>query len=127
MKSGPLSSALFLVSFCLAILGASLGLANASSSSAILDASLGSATSSSSSNPKCHVPTLSKNLNYLDYQENPACVPTLSKNLNYLDYQENPAWLQDMIAAKCSDESILEVQAERMVLLKKAMKSFGRN
>ena len=87
---------------------ASLGLANASSSSAILDASLGSATSSSSSNPKCNV-------------------PTLSKNLNYLDYQENPAWLQDMIAAKCSDESILEVQAERMVLLKKAMKAFRGN
>ena len=110
-RQTTLSSALLLVSFCLAILAAGLGLANASSSSI----------------PKCNVPTLSKNLNYLDYQENPACVPTLSKNLNYLDYQENPAWLQDMIAAKCSDEFILQVQAERMVLLKKAMKAFRGN
>mmetsp|Transcript_14227 Transcript_14227/g.21266 ORF Transcript_14227/g.21266 Transcript_14227/m.21266 type:complete len:104 (+) Transcript_14227:76-387(+) len=91
-RQTPLSSALLLVSFCLAILAASLGSANALSSSI----------------PKCNV-------------------PTLSKNLNYLDYQENPAWLQDMIAAKCSDESILEVQAERMVLLKKAMKAFRGN
>ena len=91
-RQTTLSAALLLVGVCLAILGARLGLANASSSSI----------------PKCHV-------------------PTLSKNLIYLGYEENPKWLQDMIAAKFSDESILEFQTERIVQLKKAMKMFARN